>query len=264
MPRLMLTVEYDGGGFCGWQVQAEGRTVQGALEEAVRRTTGEVVRVLGAGRTDAGVHAEGQVAHFDTDSDLPPARFLRALNYWLPEDVAVLECRRAGPQFHARFSARSKLYRYRILCSPVRRPLREGFVLREWRELDAATMRQCAAALVGEHDFSSFASEHAATSTSVRRLLRSSLTRSDDELHYLVEGEGFLYNMVRIIVGTLLEVGRGKMSPEAFGDALAARDRRAAGPTAPARGLCLVRVNYPDDPRPARLAGPPRGGGPQD
>ncbi len=249
--RLMIMVEYDGTGFCGWQLQAEGRTVQGVLEDAVLRTTGEAARVTGASRTDAGVHAEGQVAHFDTASALPPGRLLRALNHWLPDDVAVLDCREVAPDFDARFSASSKLYRYRILCSAARRPLRERFTLRQWRSLDVDAVRECAALLVGEHDFTSFASEHTEAESNVRRVMRSELLESGDELHYLVEGNGFLYNMVRIIVGTLLEVGRGRIAASDFVDILNACDRKAAGPTAPPWGLTLVRVNYPNDARPA-------------
>jgi len=245
----MLTLEYDGTDFLGWQVQAEGRTVQGALEAAIARATGETVRVTGASRTDSGVHAEGQVAHFDTASALPPAQMLRALNFYLPRDAAVLDCRQVAPDFDARFSASSKLYRYRILRSPVRLPLRDRFVLREWRPLDLDAMRECAALILGEHDFTSFASEHAEVEDKTRRVLRSELREDGPELHYLVEANGFLYNMVRVIVGTLLMVGRGRISPAQFVRALEARERKAAGPTAPARGLALVRVNYEDDPR---------------
>jgi len=253
MRRLMMTLEYDGTDFRGWQLQAEGRTVQGALEEAIGKASGAASRVTGAGRTDAGVHALGQVAHFDTDSELPADQFLRAVNHWLPKDVSVLDCREAPDGFHARFSAASKLYRYRILRSAVRRPLRDRFAVRVWRSLDVGAMAECAALLVGEHDFASFASEHSAARSSVRRVARSELIEDGDELHLLIEADGFLYNMVRIVAGTLLAVGRGKMTAGAFAEALEARDRTAAGPTAAARGLALLQVNYPDDPRP----GPP-------
>ena len=242
--RLHLTIEYDGTDFFGWQLQAEGRTVQGVVEEAVRRVTQESVRVTGASRTDSGVHAEGQAAHFDTASPLDAERFVPALNFYLPPDVSVLSCRQVDAAFHARFSAVSKLYRYRVLRSRPRRPLRERFVLREWRALDEAAMRRCAALLVGEHDFASFASEHDASEDTVRRVTRSELIVCDDELHYLVEANGFLYNMVRAIVGTLLEVGRGQTAEDEFARVLSARHRPAAGPTAPARGLTLVRVQY--------------------
>ncbi len=245
MRRLVLTLEYDGTGFHGWQVQAGPRTVQGAVEEAVRRVTGEGVRVTGAGRTDAGVHAEGQVAHFDTSSGLAPDRFVPALNFWLPDDVSVLACRGAPGSFDARRSASSKLYRYRILTSGPRRPLRERFVLREWHSLDVPAMARCAALLEGQHDFSSFASEHSQCADKERTVLRSEVIEDGDEVHYFVRADGFLYNMVRIIVGTLLEVGRRKMAVDDFTRALAARHRSAAGPTAPARGLALVGVEYP-------------------
>ncbi len=249
MHRLLITVEYDGTDFHGWQLQPQEPTVQGELEKAVHRITAERVRVIGASRTDAGVHAEGQAAHFDTDYALSERRFVPALNYWLPRAVAVLDCCRVSPDFHACSRASTKVYRYRILRSAQRRPLRERHVLREWRQLDPAAMSECASLLVGRHDFTSFASEHTGTRHNVRRLHRSELIERGDELHYLVEGEGFLYNMVRIIVGTMLEVGLGKRTVAEFTQVLQARDRRAAGPTAAARGLTLVTVNYPRDPR---------------
>jgi len=244
-----MTLEYDGTDFCGWQLQAEGRTVQGVLEEAIGKASGTASRVAGASRTDAGVHALGQVAHFDTESELSPEQFLKAVNHWSPTDVSVLDCREAPEGFHARFSACSKLYRYRILRSAVRRPLRDALTVRVWRSLDVEAMARCAAMLVGEHDFTSFASEHTEAQSNVRRVTRCELTEDGDELHLLIEADGFLYNMVRIIAGTLLAVGRGKMAPEAFADALEARERTSAGPTAAARGLTLLRVRYPDDPR---------------
>ncbi len=245
----MLTLEYDGTEFYGWQVQAEGRTVQGVLEAAIARSCGEMLRVTAAGRTDSGVHAEGQVAHFDTRSALGAAQFLKAVNFWLPDDVAVLDCLEVDADFDARSSASSKLYRYRILLSAMRRPLRDRFALRVWRPLDVDAMRGCAALLVGEHDFTSFASEHTETESNVRRIIRSEVLEDGDELHYLVEASGFLYNMVRIIVGTLLMVGKGKFTPADFAGMRQARDRKSAGPTAPAKGLALVQVSYPNDPR---------------
>ncbi|MHC4592155.1 MAG: tRNA pseudouridine(38-40) synthase TruA [Planctomycetota bacterium] len=244
MRKLMLTLEYDGTDFFGWQVQAQGRTVQGVVEEALAEATGETLRVTGASRTDSGVHAEGQVAHFETSSQLSARQLLKAINFYLPEDVAVLECREAGADFNARFCASSKLYRYRILRSAMRRPLRDGRSLRVWQPLDVDAMRECAALLVGEHDFTSFASEHTEAESNVRHVLRSELVEEGDELHYMVEANGFLYNMVRIIVGTLLTVGRGKATPGEFAQILEACERKAAGPTAPAKGLTLVRVNY--------------------
>lgn len=249
MRRIMLTLEYDGTRFQGWQLQAEGRTGQGVLEAAIERATQERCRVHAASRTDAGVHAEGQVAHFDTDSTLPARRLLKAINHWLPTDISVLDAREVDESFHARFGPESKLYRYRILCSQVRRPLRDPFCLRIWRPLDAVAMRRAAALLRGEHDFTSFASEHSEVENRVRTVLRSELIEAGDELQYMVEADGFLYNMVRIIVGTLIQVGEAKRTPESVADALTAAERTAAGPTAPAKGLALVRVDYADDPR---------------
>lgn len=247
MRRLAIRLEYDGTDFSGWQVQAQGRTVQGVVEHALRQTTGQPSRVIGASRTDAGVHAEGQRAHFDTESDLPTGQFVHALNYWLPNDVAVLDCREVDKDFHAQYDAVSKLYRYRLLLSPTPRPLRDRLVVRRGDELNISAMRECAEALLGRRDFTSFASEHSEVKNKVRTVLRSHLLRSGDELHYLIEADGFLYNMVRIIVGTLIEVGRGKMTVDQSATALQARNRSAAGPTAPAKGLVLVSVCYAEN-----------------
>lgn len=260
MRRLITTLEYDGTAFCGWQLQAQARTVQGVLEEALHKTTGQPIRVTGASRTDSGVHAEGQVAHFDTESRLSCGEFLRALNYWLPSDVSVLDCRDVSMSFDARYSASSKVYRYRLLLGPARRPLRDRFAVRVWHPLDLEAMRACCAMLLGEHDFTSFATEHDYAKSGVRNVFRSELVEAADELHYLVEANGFLYNMVRAIVGTLLMVGRNKLAPSEFAAILGGRDRQAAGPTAPARGLTLVKVNYPDDPRSPRAKAAAEGG----
>jgi tRNA pseudouridine38-40 synthase len=245
----MLTLEYDGAEFYGWQLQAEGRTVQGVLEQAVQKATTAFSRVYGASRTDSGVHALGQVAHIQTDSRLDDATLMRALNDWLPPDAAVVDCRTVPEPFHAQFSPSTKLYRYRVLPGAVRRPLREGRVWRVRGPLDREAMRSAAGMLVGEHDFTSFCSEKAEVRSKVRRLLRSEVREADDELHYCVRGQGFLYNMVRIIAGTLVHVGRGGMTAEDFGRALAACDRSATAETAPPHGLTLVRIDYEDDPR---------------
>jgi tRNA pseudouridine38-40 synthase len=249
MRRVMLTIEYDGSEFYGWQLQARGRTVQGAVEDAVKKATTAFSRVYAASRTDSGVHALGQVAHFETDSHLDDATLRLALNDWLPKDVAVRECRTAPEDFHAQFSPSTKLYRYRILPSDVPRPLREGRVWRLRGPLDADAMHRAAALLVGEHDFTTFCHEKAEVDSKVRRLLRSEVLRVDDELHYMVRGKGFLYNMVRIIAGTLVQVGLGKVSLTEFREALGAHDRATAADTAPAHGLTLVRLDYENDPR---------------
>lgn len=251
MRTIVLRVEYAGGDFLGWQLQPDGRTVQGEMEAAAARATGVDTRVVikGAGRTDAGVHAMGQVAQFDTASGLDCDTLARAINYWLPDDVAVLTaCEPAaaaeGKRFNVRFSALSKLYRYRLLSSHVRRPMRARFCTRVEPGLDVAAMRRCASVLAGEHDFASFTSEKQEGQDTVRTIMRSEWVEEDEELRYEVEGNGFLYNMVRALVGTMIEAGRGKLAPDEFGRVLGRRDRRAAGPTAPARGLTLVEVRY--------------------
>jgi len=241
----MLKVEYDGTDFFGWQLQPDRRTVQGQLERALTDATGRHSRVVAASRTDAGVHAEGQTAHFDTESDLPAETLCNALNHYLPKDVAVLSAREVPQCFHARFTALSKLYCYRILVSPLRRPLRERSFHRVAAQLDTSSMRLCASLLIGAHDFASFTSAGSQNGSTARTVMRSDLAQTGDEIHYHVEADAFTYNMVRAIAGTLIEVGRGRYSVDHFRRLLQARDRGQAGPTAPGKGLTLVRVRYP-------------------
>jgi len=245
-----LVLEYDGSDFAGWQVQAGGaRTVQGCLEAAVLRVTGQPVRVSGSGRTDAGVHARGQVAALALN-DAPEAGFdarglQRALNGVLPPDVAVIDAAPASLDFDPRRDARSKLYVYSIWNARERSPLR---VRTHWwvpQALDLAAMSGAARCLTGRHDFTSFQTSGTAVKNTVRTVSRLDvLGKSRGELVIEVEGDGFLRHMVRNIVGTLVEVGRGRRTPESMSAVLAARDRRRAGATAPARGLTLVRVRY--------------------
>jgi len=255
--RIALKIEYDGTGFLGWQLQRAGRTVQGALEDAAGRATDSQRRlpVHGAGRTDAGVHALGQVAHFDTDSALPAEVLLRAVNHWLPKDVSVLGCWEVPQDFHSRFTAVSKIYRYRVLPCSVRRPMAERYCLREPGPLDLAAMQQCACLIEGSHDFASFATEKREGQNTLRTVLRSEWREQGGELQYWVEADGFLYNMVRALVGAMLDAGRGRLSACEFRRIMEARDRRTAGRTAPPHGLTLVEVKYRDG---ARL---PAGGG---
>jgi tRNA pseudouridine38-40 synthase len=242
-----LTVSYDGTDFHGWQVQAGQRTVQGVIEESLARILGERVPVLAAGRTDAGVHAEGQVISFRAATSIPPEGIAGALNAALPEDVAVLDCARAPAGFHATFHATGKVYRYVILSSRTPRPLLRRTAWRVPARLDLRRMREAARALVGRHDFRSFRTNPGLEEdrgSTVRSLRRLDLRRRGELVVLELEGDGFLYNMVRSIVGTLVQVGRGTWPPGRVGEALRARDRRAAGPTAPARGLTLVSVEY--------------------
>ncbi|HEX7127109.1 MAG TPA: tRNA pseudouridine(38-40) synthase TruA [Thermodesulfobacteriota bacterium] len=250
MPRtLKLTVEYLGAGFSGWQAQASGRrTVQGVLAEAVARVTGERAVVHGAGRTDAGVHALGQAASLVLErSAIAPAALRDAMNAVLPPDVSVRAVEEAPDGFHARKDAVAKRYRYLILVSPARSALWEGRAWHRRGPLDVDAMRRAASALVGTHDFSAFRASASEAPTAVRTISRLAIEAdpaAEGLLRIEVEGDGFLMHMVRIIVGTLVEVGRGKLPAGRVSEILAGRDRRAAGPTAPAHGLYLVDVRY--------------------
>ena len=245
MKTFRLTLEYDGADFEGWQVQPRRRTVQGELEKALRRVTGKRCAVTGAGRTDAGVHAAGQVASIALATRLAPDALLRALNALLPKDVAVRELVPAPARFHARRDARSKLYRYAIWNAPVRSPLRARSHWNVRAPLDLAAMRAAAAQLVGTRDFAALRASGGSARTSVRTLERVTIAgKSGGEVALEFEGSGFLRHMVRNAVGTLVEVGRGRRTPESLAALLAAGDRRGAGPTAPARGLVLLAVRY--------------------
>jgi tRNA pseudouridine38-40 synthase len=242
MKNYRLVIGYDGTDFRGWQRQPDGRTVQGVLEEAVFKVTRKRTVVHGAGRTDAGVHALGQVAGFRGAFKLTDEVLYRALNAVLPADVRVFSLEEAPPGFHARRSARSKLYRYRIVHAPQANPLDRRYVLHWPYPLKLGAMREAARLFVRTADFTAFSSNR--DRTPVRTVTRSELRRSGDEIVYTIEAQGFLRYMVRAIVGTLLEVGRGRIRPADIEGIFANRDRSLAGPTAPARGLTLVRVDY--------------------
>jgi tRNA pseudouridine38-40 synthase len=243
-----LTLEFDGADFQGWQIQPSGRrTVQGELEIALARVTGERARTVGSSRTDAGVHAEGLVASVRLDTALEPERLQRALNGSLPEDVAVREVALAPDGFDARRDATGKLYRYSLWNAPERAPLLRRRALCLLRPLDLERIRAAAAQLVGRHDFASFQAAGSEVTTTVRTLRRLDVTGAAGEaVDFWFEGDGFLRQMVRNLSGTLIEVGSGRRDPEGMTALLAARDRRRAGPTAPAHGLTLVSVRYGD------------------
>lgn len=242
-----LTLEYDGADFSGWQIQpGASRTVQGVLEGAIARITGQRARVVGSGRTDAGVHAEGQVASVVLATALEPARLRRALNGVLPADVVVRELSPARDGFDARRDATGKLYRYALWNGRERAPLRRQRTHAVPRPLDLAAMRAAAGPLLGSHDFAAFQAAGSSVKTTVRTLRRLDVTGEAGGIVELwFEANGFLHHMVRNLTGTLLEVGTGRRAPEGMTALLAARDRTRAGPTAPARGLALVSVSYP-------------------
>jgi len=243
-------MEYDGADFAGWQFQPGRRTVQGVLETALAAALGARVPVVAAGRTDAGVHALGQVVSFIASTDLDAGTLRRALDARLPPDAALLSLEEAPAGFHATRDAVSKVYRYSVLAGRVRRPLLRRAAWRIPRPLDAARMRAAAALLLGRHDFRSFRTNPgpgAEGKGTVRTVHRIDVRRRGPLLVIEVEGDGFLYNMVRTMAGTLVEVGRGRWEPERAGEILAARDRAAAGPTAPPEGLVLVSVSYGEE-----------------
>lgn len=250
MRNLKLILSYDGADFAGWQVQPDAVTVQGVLASAIGRITGEKVLPQGSGRTDAGVHALAQVASFATESSVPTANFVRALNDILPGSVRVLEVQEAGPDFHARHSAVGKTYRYRISRSPICPPFLARYVCHYPYPLDEEAMARAASRVEGEHDFASFAAvdpergREGSPGSNVRRIFSSRWERQGDEFVYTVRGSGFLHHMVRNLVGTFILVGKGTLAPEDFTRILEARDRSAAGATAPPNGLYLVNVEY--------------------
>ena len=246
MPTFKLTLEYDGTDFEGWQRQPGGhRTVQASLEAALEQVVGAPVAVVGAGRTDAGVHAEGQVASAALETRLDPATLARALNANLPRDLVVLGVEVAPPGFHPRRDARAKHYVYRIWNDPERSPLRARRYHAVAAPLDLAALRAAAACLEGTHDFKSFQAAGSGIEKTVRTLSRvAAVGEAGGEIRIEVSGDGFLRHMVRNLVGTLLEVGLGKRDPAGIAGVLEACERSAAGPTAPARGLTLARVEY--------------------
>lgn len=243
-----MCLAYDGTGYAGWQVQTKQpwvKTVQGTVEEALRRITKEPdLMVTGAGRTDAGVHARGQVIHFDTASRIPIDRFPLALNSVLPADIRCWQAEEVPGDFHAQYSAKAKYYSYTIDQGPVPDVFWRHYAYHFTHPLDLEAMAEAGARLLGTHDFRSFCASGSAAKNFVRTILEFNIRKSGSLLHITLAGDGFLYNMVRIIVGTLLEIGQGKRPPAAMEQIILARDRNAAGPTVPAKGLCLEKVIY--------------------
>ena len=242
--NIMLVLEYDGTSYDGFQIQPGVPTIQGELEAALAKLTGEQIRVNAAGRTDAGVHALGQVVNFTTTCALEPAAIMKALNSLLPADISVRQATAVGPDFHARFSARSREYRYCILNREAKPAIGRQYVYHYRKRLDVEAMREACVALVGTHDYRSFASGVDPTENTVRTVIRAECSRNDDLISIIIEADAFLPKMVRTIVGTLIWVGIHKIDVPRFREIMAARDRSLAGPTAPARGLCLTKVKY--------------------
>ncbi len=245
MRKIKILLEYEGTRYHGWQYQPNGLSIQAVLEAKLHKITRKKTRVIGSGRTDSGVHAEGQVAHFQTPSIMTPQEFLKALNSLLPSDIVVKKVEQVDPDFHAQKSATHKIYRYTIL----NRDYPSALLCRQAHyiatpTLNVSAMRRAARFLVGKKDFKSFQASGCSAKTTVREIYRVSISKKDDFIRITVDGSGFLKFMVRNMAGTLIEIGWGKWPPEQMKAILKSKNRRLAGPTAPARGLCLVKVFY--------------------
>ena len=244
MRRIRLRVAYDGTAYCGWQVQPEVPTIEGELNQAISRLTKEEIIVIGASRTDAGVHAKGNVAVFDTESTIPADRFAYALNPLLPEDIVVVASDEVEADWHPRHCDTEKTYEYKILNSKFPDPMRRRDTYHVSFDLDLEKMREAAEYLKGEHDFKSFCNVHTQVEDTVRTIYDLEVEKEGELITIRVRGNGFLYNMVRILAGTLIGVGRGAIAPEQIPAILEAKDRQAAGMTAPPQGLRLVEIDY--------------------
>lgn len=253
MCRLKLICEYDGTAYCGWQRQINGPSVQQTLEEAFARLTGERASITGSSRTDAGVHAAGLCAHVDSATRIPPPKLAFALNTMLPPDIRIRESSAAPEGFHARYSACGKVYRYVFWNGRHDCAIGRQYAAHMPLPMDEQRMNEEAQALLGTHDFAAFAASGSVATSTVRTIYRAQVRRSGDWVTLYVLGDGFLYNMVRIIAGTLMEIGTGRRACGAFARAIETGDRLALGQTAPARGLTLMRVLY-DGEEPAALA----------
>lgn len=244
MRRIKLTVAYDGTNYCGWQIQPNGITIEEVLNKALSKLTGEEIKIIGASRTDSGVHALGNVAVFDSKTSIPPERLAYALNQRLPDDIVVTKSEEVPKDWHPRYCNCEKTYEYHILNAKIPDPTRRLNRYFVSYRLDLDKMRQAAEYLKGEHDFASFCNVRTNVEDTVRNIYSLDVIQEKDEITIRVRGNGFLYNMIRIIVGTLLRVGRGFYTPEQVKDILEAKDRQAAGVTAPPHGLMLVKIKY--------------------
>ena len=242
MKRVMLTVAYDGTNYHGWQLQNGQITIESELNAALSGITGEEIKVSGASRTDAGVHAKGNLCVFDTEARMPAEKFSYALNTYLNEDIRVVDSVEVDGSFHPRFTLTEKTYCYRIYNSKFANPLYRLYSHHSYIPMDTDLMNKGAEYLIGEHDFKSFSSVHASVQTTVREITGAEVKKNAELIEINIKGYGFLYNMVRIIAGSLMEVGSGKYPPERIGEILEAKDRAKAGPTAPAKGLTLENI----------------------
>lgn len=244
MRNIKLTLEYDGTNYLGWQKQKVGITIQGTLEEAIKVLTKEEVEVTGSSRTDAGVHAKGFVANFKTNSKIPSEKFREAINHKLPEDIVILKSEEVEEEFHARYNAMGKTYSYSILNRDVPSAIDRNYLYHVKRRLDVESMKEACQYFIGTHDFSAFKTSGSSVKTTVRTIKELYIEDNDDIIKIYVTGDGFLYNMVRIIVGTLIMVGSNKIKPLEVKNIIASKEREKAGICVPASGLVLEKVYY--------------------
>lgn len=244
MKRIRLIVAYDGTNYCGWQVQPNGETIEGVLNRELSALLGENIKVTGASRTDSGVHSLGNVAVFDTDTRIPAEKISYALNVRLPDDIVIQDSCEVPSDFHPRHCDSRKTYEYRILNRTFPMPTRRLDTYFFYRKLNLKRMQEAAKYLEGTHDFKSFCSVNTAVEDTVRSIYSLTVRKQDDIITIRVQGNGFLYNMVRILAGTLIQVGLEERTPEQMPDILNARDRSAAGPTAPAHGLTMMGIEF--------------------
>ena len=244
MRNIRLLIEYDGTNYAGWQWQKNDKTVQETLSKAIVQVVQEPIKIYGAGRTDAGVHAVGQVANFQTHSNIQSERLLLAINFYLPHDITIKDAADVPESFHAQYCAVSKVYHYTLFNDWIRTSLNRNFCYVCGFQLDMDKMTNAAQYLIGAHDFTSFTTKALQEKNRIRTVKKLAIKKEGKYIYFTVEADGFLYNMVRSIVGTLIEVGRGKIAVENVKVILEARNRNLAGPTAPAKGLCLMEVKY--------------------
>ena len=243
MNNIKLVIEYDGTNYAGWQQQKNGETIHQTLNKAIEKVVNEKITLHGSGRTDAGTHAIGQVANFKTQSNIPIYKLVHAINFYLPNDIVVKSAKKVPEKFHSRYSAKSKVYRYTILNNKTRNAIGRKYCHYYSTALDIEKIQKASNALIGRHDFSTFKSKSDVIS-SVRTIKKLDIKKKGEYLLFTIEADGFLYKMVRAIVGTLLEVGRGKMTIKEFKKTVKSGIRSKAGNTVPANGLCLLRVKY--------------------
>lgn len=244
MKNIKIVIEYDGTRYCGWQRQKNGVSIQETIEGAIEKATGEKIEIIGSSRTDAGVHAKGQVANFLTSSSIPSEKICHAINSFLPGDIVILSSEEVPLDFHSRYNSKGKRYSYTILNRRMPSALLKNYSAHIPYELNFEDMIRASRYFLGEHDFSAFKSTGSSVKGSIRTIRRLDLVKDEDIIKMYIEANGFLYNMVRIIAGTLIEVGKGRINPDDIPAIIESKERKKAGPTAPAQGLCLEKVYY--------------------